>query len=298
MKKKTELRETSGKSLVIITGMSGSGKHTAFKALEDLGFFCVDNLPTRLIPRLIQMTMASGGGIDKLAVVVDVRLGESDSEFKRLLQELEKLPFDSTVIFFDASDQELARRYSETRRTHPLARNTSLLEGVQEERKKLSVIRSLADRVIDTSEFSVHDLRKLIYKHFRERSSIEDALYITLVSFGFKHGIPFNSDMLFDVRFLPNPNFEPFLKEKTGSDPEVVDFLRKHPETEEIIGKISDMLEYLLPKYIQEGKSYFTVSIGCTGGRHRSVMIAEALEARLQGRGHRVNLIHRDEHLQ
>lgn len=275
--------------------MSGSGKHTVFKALEDLGYFCVDNIPTQLIPRLVQMTAASGGKIRKLAIVVDARLGESIDGFHRLFSQLKQAPFGSTIVFVDASDQVLARRYSETRRVHPLAHDRTLLEGVRSERQKLSNIRALADLVIDTSGFSVHDLRNLIYRSFQQRGS-HDTLRVSIVSFGFKHGLPYNADLVFDVRFLPNPHFVPELEALTGDDEAIVDFMRNHPETEEIIRRIDDMLEYLLPKYSLEGKTYLTIGIGCTGGKHRSVMVANELKRRLEENSYSPSLVHRDLH--
>jgi len=282
-------------SLVILTGMSGSGKHTAFKAFEDLGYFCVDNLPLSLISRLVEMSRASGGEIRQLAITIDIRVGESLTGFEDLFSEIKLLSNRSTVVSFDASNEVLARRYSETRRIHPLAHDQDLLEGIRLERKKLSGIRSMADRVVDTSEFSVHDLRNLICQNF-QLSGREDVLNVSLVSFGFKHGFSYNSELVFDVRFLPNPHFEPGLMEKTGNDAEVVAFMLKHPETEEILGKIHDMLEYLLPKYAREGKKYLTISVGCTGGRHRSVMVANELKKRLDQADRKVNLVHRDLH--
>jgi UPF0042 nucleotide-binding protein len=288
--------EHSGKYLLIITGLSGSGKTTAFKALEDLGFFCVDNLPTALIPRLIEMTIASGGKIDRVAIVVDARLGESAQDFKKLFSELKKLPFESTIVFFDASDEVLARRYSETRRIHPLARDGSLLDGVRAEKAQLADVRAMADMLIDTTDFSVHDLRNFIYDRFRFRSE-EAGLNVSVVSFGFKRGLPHNSDLVFDVRFLPNPNFIDELKDLTGNDPKIVEYMNGFPETEEMIDRMASMLEYLFPRYIREGKSYCTVAIGCTGGRHRSVMLSTELAGRLEKLGYEVNLIHRDVHL-
>jgi RNase adapter protein RapZ len=282
-------------SLVIITGMSGSGKHTAFKAFEDLGYFCVDNLPTPLVPRLIQMSKASGGKVGKLAIVIDVRLGVSLGGFERFFRQLKQLSSDTTTIFVDAADEILARRYGETRRVHPLAHDQSLVEGIREERIQLSGVRGLADLVIDTSDFSVHDLRNFIYENF-QKVSREDRLIVSLVSFGYKFGVPHNSDMVFDVRFLPNPYFVPRLKSKTGNDPPVADYVKKCRETEEILVKIHDMLEYLLPRFAQEGKKYLTVSIGCTGGKHRSVVMANELKQRLEKENHKVNLIHRDMH--
>ena len=280
-------------SLVIITGMSGSGKHTAFKAFEDLGYFCVDNLPTSLISRLIQMSDASGGKIQELAIVIDVRLVEPLEGFGKLFGEIRHLYTNAKIIFVDASTEVLARRYGETRRVHPLGQDKTLLEGIRAERKRLSRIRALADLVIDTSDFTVHDLRNFIYQNFQQPDK-EEVLNVSLVSFGFKNGIPHNSDLVFDMRFLPNPNFVPDLKEQTGNDPSVAEYMLQQPETEEILGRIHDMLEYLLPKYTREGKKYLTISIGCTGGRHRSVLVANELHKRLKKKGRKINLIHRD----
>ncbi len=282
-------------SLVIITGMSGSGKHTAFNAFEDLGYFCVDNLPTSLISRLLQMSDAAGGELQELAIVIDVRLGEPLEGFEQLFGEIRQSHTNAKIIFVDASTEILARRYGETRRLHPLAQDTTLLEGIRAERKRLSSVRTLVDLVIDTSDFSVHDLRDFIYQNF-QRTDQEEVLNVSLVSFGFKNGIPHNSELVFDVRFLPNPNFVPDLKEQTGNDPSVAKYMLKQPETGEILGRIHDMLEYLLPKYSREGKKYLTISIGCTGGRHRSVLIANELQKRLKKKGRKVNLIHRDLH--
>ncbi len=282
-------------SLVIITGMSGSGKHTAFNAFEDLGYFCVDNLPTSLISRLIQMSVAAGGELQEVAIVIDVRLGEPLEGFEKLFGEIRKSHAHAKIIFVDASTEVLARRYGETRRLHPLAQDTTLLEGIRAERRRLASVRTLADLVIDTSDFSVHDLRDFIYQNF-QRTDQEEVLNVSLVSFGFKNGIPHNSELVFDVRFLPNPYFVSALKEKTGNDPSVAQYMLKQPETGEILGRIYDMLEYLLPKYTREGKKYLTISIGCTGGRHRSVLVANELQKRLKKKGRKVNLIHRDLH--
>lgn len=282
-------------SLVIITGMSGSGKHTAFNAFEDLGYFCVDNLPTSLISRLIQMSDASGGELQELAIVIDVRLGEPLEGFEKLFGEIRQSHTHAKIIFVDASTEVLARRYGETRRLHPLAQETTLLEGIRAERRRLASVRTLADLVIDTSDFSVHDLRDFIYQNF-QRTDQEEVLNVSLVSFGFKNGIPHNSELVFDVRFLPNPYFVPALKEQTGNDPSVAQYMLKQPETGEILGRIHDMLEYLLPKYTREGKKYLTISIGCTGGRHRSVLVANELQKRLKKKGRKVHLIHRDLH--
>ena len=275
--------------------MSGSGKHTAFNAFEDLGYFCVDNLPTSLISRLIQMSVAAGGELQEVAIVIDVRLGEPLEGFEKLFGEIRQSHTYAKIIFVDASTEVLARRYGETRRLHPLAQDTTLLEGIRAERRRLSSVRTLADLVIDTSDFSVHDLRDFIYQNF-QRTDQEEVLNVSLVSFGFKNGIPHNSELVFDVRFLPNPYFVPALKEQTGNDPSVAQYMLKQPETVEILGRIHDMLEYLLPKYTREGKKYLTISIGCTGGRHRSVLVANELQKRLKKKGRKVNLIHRDLH--
>lgn len=280
------------KQIIVITGMSGSGKHTAFKAFEDLGFLCVDNLPTRLVPRLVEMTLASGGKIDRLAVVVDVRSGDTQQDFERLVGRLRRFPFQSQVLFFDAADTVLARRYSETRRLHPLARDGSLTDGFRRERTAMAGIRGLADWVIDTSEMSVHDLRRLIYDRFRDARP--GVLRVSVVSFGYKYGLPYNADLVFDVRFLPNPYFTPQLREKTGEDPGVVHFLMEAEETRETVDRLTDLLEFLLPRYQHEGKSYCTIAVGCTGGRHRSVVVAGELRRRLAERGYDVTLTHRD----
>lgn len=283
------------RSLVIITGMSGSGKHTAFKAFEDLGYFCVDNLPTQLIPRLVQMTDASGGKISKLAIVVDVRLGEPLSDLEKFFSKTKQVTSKATVIFVDASNEVLARRYSETRRVHPLAQKQTLLQGIQEERGRMAGVRAVANLVIDTRNFSVHDLRNFIYDKFRE-TSLEGTLNVSLVSFGFKYGLPHNSDLVFDVRFLPNPNFVSELKNQYGYNRAVVDYLYQFPDTLEFLRRILDMLEYLLPRYQSEGKKYLAISIGCTGGKHRSVMMASELKKLLEVEGRRISLIHRDLH--
>ncbi len=283
-------------SLVIISGMSGSGKHTAFQALEDLGYFCVDNLPISLIPRLVQMANASGGEISQLAVVVDVRLGQSISEFGQVFEDLKDAPFRSTILFIDASDEVLARRYSETRRVHPLAQSTNLLEGIRAEREQLADIRAVAEQVVDTSDFSVHDLKRFIHQRFRPAEGGGDSLRVSLVSFGYKNGLPSNADLVFDVRFLPNPHFEPQLRALTGNAPRVLRFMESHAETGETLDRIESMLEYLLPKYAREGKNYLTIAIGCTGGRHRSVMIANQLKERLKRGGRTVGVVHRDIH--
>lgn len=282
-------------SLVIIVGMSGSGKHTAFRVFEDLGYFCTNNLPIALIPHLVQISESSEKAIRKLAIVMDIRLSKDSSDLKCFVDEIKKFSEDGIVIFIDASDEILLRRYSETRRIHPISKDQPLLKCIQEERRSLSDIRGVADLIIDSTELSVHDLRKFIYKKFQKEMQINRPI-ISLISFGHKHGIPPNSDMVFDVRFLPNPNFIDQLKTKTGNEKAVADYVKKHKETDEILSRIHDMLEYLLPKFEQEGKKYLTVSIGCTGGRHRSVVVVNELKQRLEQKHSNIDLVHRDLH--
>jgi len=280
-------------SIVIITGMSGSGKHTAYKSFEDMGFFCVDNLPTALAPRLAQLAHASAGKITRLALVVDSRSVDGADGFEELCRRMKDFSDTCTVLFLEASDEVIARRYSETRRIHPMARSSSLIEGIVKERNELSHLREMANVVIDTSRLGVHELRRDIQERFGSESPVS-GINLSLISFGFKHGIPLNADLLFDVRFLPNPFFVDELKLKTGEDSEVVEYMVNFPETFEIIGKILDLLLYLLPRFAREGKSYCTVGIGCTGGRHRSVMVVNQLQRRLREEGYDPAVAHRD----
>lgn len=284
------------KSLVIITGMSGSGKHTAYKSFEDMGYFCVDNLPPALVPRLVQLAHASSGKITNMALVVDSRSGESSFELTELFSRLKEFARSCSVLFLEASDEVLARRYSETRRVHPMARDTSLIEGIKKERQELSSLREMADVIIETSRFGVHELRKDIQERYGMENRIS-GINLSLISFGFKNGIPLNADLLFDVRFLPNPFFIEELKSMTGEDPGVVDYMMNFPETSEIIGRILEMLMYLLPRFAREGKSYCTVAIGCTGGRHRSVMVVNELKGKLVCQGYNPVVTHRDSSL-
>ncbi|HSR67972.1 MAG TPA: RNase adapter RapZ [Acidobacteriota bacterium] len=282
-------------SLVLLTGMSGSGKHTAAQALEDLGFYCVDNLPVALVPQLVEMAQASGGAISRLAVVLDVRAPEPASEFEALAQRLKGSHTAVQVLFLDADNEVLARRFSVTRRRHPLTSETTLLEGIEEERRRMAGIREAADQVIDTSDFSVHQLRHLMHETFRD--PVRDGeLSLMLLSFGFKHGIPSNADLVFDVRFLPNPYFETELREMSGRDEPVKRFLDRASGSEETLNRLEDLLNFLIPQYQREGKSYLTVAVGCTGGRHRSVYLSEALTERLSDGRRRIKTVHRDIH--
>jgi UPF0042 nucleotide-binding protein len=281
--------------LVVLTGLSGSGKSQAIRALEDLGYFCVDNLPTVLIPTLAGLTLRAGSEIEKAAVVVDVRERALLKEFPGVFSRLRRLRgLNPSLIFLEASDASLVRRFSETRRPHPLRPEGSAAEGIREERRLLARIRRLADVVLDTSDMTVHELRQAFMAIARGSQGSRGPV-VTFLSFGFKHGLPLDADLVFDVRFLPNPHFVPRLRAKTGRDREVVRYVGQFPETREFLEKTSALLAFLLPQYANEGKSYVTVAIGCTGGRHRSVALAEALRrdlARLEGLRLRVH--HRD----
>ena len=278
-------------SVVIITGVSGSGMSSALKAFEDLGYFAIDNLPAQLIPIFVRLCDESRE-IDRTAFVVDVRSREFLSLFPRIHDELKQKGVNVTVLFLEADDEVLLRRYSETRRPHPLP-DQNVRHAIRQERELLSDIRDLADHVIDTSEHTVHTLRDVIKDHFAEKGGAHD-LNVTISSFGFRHGSPRGLDMLFDVRFLPNPHFTPELRPLTGLDPAVIEYLQSEGEVEDTIARFVDLLAYLLPRFRREGKSYLTVGVGCTGGRHRSVMVAEALNSRLIGLGYQSKVLHRD----
>jgi RNase adapter protein RapZ len=280
---------------VVLTGLSGSGKSQAIKALEDLGYFCVDNLPVALLPMLAELTLRAGSEIARAAVVVDVREGRMLEEFPKTYRQLQAIRnLEPVLIFLEAKEAALVRRFSETRRPHPLAPDRSAIEGIREERKAMGAIRRLADHVIDTSEMTVHELRHTFTGVASGRAPGAQ-LVVTVLSFGFKHGIPVDSDLLFDVRFLPNPHFVPNLRPHTGRDREVIRYLDKADATHDFLRHTLNLLRFLIPQYAAEGKSYLTIGIGCTGGRHRSVAIAEALKKGLGGiSGVRVRVKHRD----
>ena len=275
--------------LVIITGMSGSGKASVLKAFEDLGYYCVDNLPIELIPRFAEL--AQSGQIERTALVVDIREGRGLHGFPAILHSL-KRSIRTKVVFLEASDETLVRRFSETRRPHPLG-DLPVKAALADERRRLEPIRKLADMVIDTSKLNVHELRSHVIDRFRPEANDKN-IYISCVSFGYKQGVPEDSDLVFDVRFLPNPHFIPKLRPFTGRHPKVAKYIRSFPQTQEFINRIRDLLIYLLPHYIREGKSYLTISFGCTGGRHRSVMIAEEIKKQLAAAGYKVKVTHRD----
>ena len=277
--------------LVIVTGLSGSGKLSALKAFEDLGYYAVDNLPLDLVPQFADLVRQSAE-IERAALVVDVREGIRLERFPEILKRVRKtLP--TKVVYLEASEDALIRRFSETRRPHPMSRTETVLKSIRSERKRLEPIRNVADIILDTTKFNVHDLRAHINAQF-EREESDRNLTISSNSFGFKNGVPAEADLVFDVRFLPNPHFVPEFRKLTGRHPKVAKYIRGFPETAEFLDKTMDMLEFLLPHYIKEGKSYLTVAFGCTGGQHRSVFIAEEMKKRLIAAGYRVKTAHRD----
>lgn len=281
--------------IVIVTGVSGSGKSTATKALEDLGYFCIDNLPVVLLPKLLDLvTTGTSDEVQRLAIVVDAREGRFLDETPAALAQVRQEGHKLEVVYFDCADDALLRRFSETRRRHPLSPEGSVQEGIATERKMLSALRGLADQVIDTTRMNVHELRDAIATRFAGAEAGE-TLNVTLLSFGFRNGIPTASDLVFDVRFLPNPYFVEGLKAHPGTDPRVSQWVLERTQTQEFLARLESLLAFLLPQYRAEGKSYLTVSIGCTGGRHRSVALAEELAKRLADK-HRakVKVTHRD----
>jgi UPF0042 nucleotide-binding protein len=309
---KTAPARTGAKELVIITGISGSGKGSALKALEDLGYYAVDNLPLELLPNFAALVKGSGkhdaGGsrdtrldqglseIDKAVIVVDVREGPTLELLPTILLRVKKT-IHTSVVFLDASDAVLVRRYSETRRPHPLSRSEMVARSITSERQMLDEVRNLADFIVDTSGFNVHELRAYMQAKFGPQNvdgTLESQLLVSCLSFGFKNGVPLEADLVFDVRFLPNPHFVPEFRKLTGQDPKVAQYVRNFPQTEEFLGKVTEMLLFLLPHYIKEGKSYLTIAFGCTGGQHRSVMMAEEMARRIGGAGFRVKAVHRD----
>jgi len=280
--------------LVMITGLSGSGKSIVAKCFEDLGYYTVDNLPLPLLRRFLYDPLEHVRGVDRIAVVTDVRAPGFAEEFPRLLGEMDRDEVEVTLLFLEASDEVLVRRFSETRRPHPLATDAPVIEGIRRERELLAPLRERADMVFDTSQWSVHEIRNQVYREFASHPGEEPGMVLSLVSFGFKHGIPQGTDLLFDVRYLSNPHFVPGLREQTGQDAAVLEYLRKQPDFEEIVDRLTDLLEHLLPRYRRENRSYLSVAVGCTGGRHRSVAVCERLKTELEERGWPARLIHRD----
>lgn len=287
------LTESGGPQVVILTGVSGSGKSTALRAMEDAGFYCVDNLPIVFLEKLLELSGHTAGEVSRMALVVDAREGRFLAEAPRIIQELREKGADVEVIFLDASDESLVRRYSETRRRHPLAgEGGTVPDGIATERRTLAAIKAIADEVIDTTPLNVHELKRLVTRRFV--TGEEARLGVTVVSFGFRFGIPTHADLVLDVRFLPNPFFIPELKPFPGTDRRVADFVLGQPDAAAFLDKLTELLAFLLPRYRSEGKSYLTIAIGCTGGKHRSVAVAGALSARLEASGQPVRLWHRD----
>ena len=279
------------KELVIVTGISGAGKASALKAFEDLGYHCVDNLPLELLPDFADL-VSNSGEVERAAIVVDVREGATLDRLPQVLKSVKTL-LHTRVIYLDAQDAVLVRRYSETRRPHPLGRTETVWRSIVEERQLLDPIRNVADTLVDTSNFNVHQLRADILARFGHDEKSK-RLLVSCLSFGFKNGVPLDADMVFDVRFLPNPHFVPEFRKKTGLDPKVAAYIRGFPQTREFLDRVTKLMLYLLPHYVEEGKSYLTVAFGCTGGQHRSVMMAEDIGKRLKKAGYHVKALHRD----
>ena len=280
--------------LVIVTGMSGSGKGTVLRTFEDLGFFCIDNLPISLIHKFIEGIHVAGGGVSNTALVIDVRAGQKLLDLEKELTVLKKHSFNLFVLYLEARDEVLVRRFSETRRPHPLSDDRDLRSAIRMERRRLRKLREISDVTIDTSDCTVHEIKTVVMDQFRKhaRSSM---IKVSLLSFGYKNGLPLEADLVFDARFLPNPYFVPRIKALSGRDRAVVRYLRSFPETKEFVKRLGDLLKYLLPHYVQEGKSYLTIAVGCTGGRHRSVFVVEELAKMLKSRNRTIHIRHRDE---
>ncbi|PYU20310.1 MAG: RNase adapter RapZ [Acidobacteria bacterium] len=282
---------SDGRQLVILTGLSGSGKSTVLKTFEDLGYYCVDNLPVELIPTFSELNFYGNSEVERAALLVDAREGDQIERLPALYKQISR-EVPASLVFIEASDEALLRRFSETRRPHPLGQDRPVREVLSRERRLMAPIRKLADVVIDTTRFNVHELRQFIVNRFQSRS--KRPLMVSLVSFGYRYGVPPDSDLVFDVRFLPNPHFVPRLRKLSGRNPKVARYIRSFPQTGEFLRRIESLLTYLIPHYIREGKSYLTIAFGCTGGRHRSVMLAEAVRRVLGARGYTTKVVHRD----
>ncbi len=280
---------------VIVTGMSGAGKSTALKMLEDMGYFCVDNLPVPLIPKLAELLTVSGSEVQKAALGVDIRSGQSFGELERMLEELDAMSMKYEILYLESSDNVLVKRYKETRRFHPLSGSSGRVdEGIKRERERLGFLKKKADYLVDTSHMLTRELRQELNKIFVENKEFKN-LYITVLSFGFKYGIPSDADLVFDVRFLPNPYYVDELRPMSGNDPEVWDYVMSNEKAGEFLDKLTDLLEFLIPNYIIEGKTQLVIGIGCTGGKHRSVTLANALFARIsQAESYGIRIEHRD----
>jgi UPF0042 nucleotide-binding protein len=281
------------KKIIIITGLSGSGKSTAIDALEDAGFFCIDNLPVILLPKFLEFRAETGSEITKLALVMDLREEEFIQRYPDIFTKLRQQGYLFEILFLEASTEALLRRYSQTRRKHPLSEAKSLLEGIQAERKELKDLREIADLIIDTSNYNVHELKEIILNHVLKAVPAK-RMKIYLLSFGFKYGIPHDADLVIDVRFLPNPHFVQELRNLDGTSPKVKEFMDRWKETHIFLKKYLDLLNYLIPHYEKEGKSSLTIAVGCTAGTHRSVSIADAIYRELKKTTNLITLTHRD----
>jgi UPF0042 nucleotide-binding protein len=291
VKSRQKSPKASKKELVILTGISGAGKASALKSFEDLGYQAVDNLPLELMPEFAGL-VAKSKDIERAAIVVDVREGHALDSLPEIVKRIKRV-LPTRVVFLDAQDQVLVRRYSETRRPHPLRRSETVLRSIVEERQLLDPVRNVADTLIDTSRFNVHELRSEIQKRFGHQDQSQNLL-VSCLSFGFKNGVPLDADLVFDIRFLPNPHFVPEFRDMTGLDPKVAAYVKGFPQTNEFLAKVTDLMLFLMPHYVKEGKSYLTVAFGCTGGQHRSVMMAEEMTRRLTKAGYQAKTAHRD----
>jgi RNase adapter protein RapZ len=290
-KSNSRTARNQGRQLVILTGLSGSGKSTVLKAFEDMGYYCVDNLPVELIPIFAELHAGGEGDLQRAALLVDAREGLQLEKLPGLLKHLRR-DHPIFLVYIEAHEDALLRRYSETRRPHPLGKDFSVRESLHHEQVLMEPIRKLADVVIDTSQFNVHELRHFVNKRFKSES--ERPLLVSLVSFGYKFGVPTDADLIFDVRFLPNPHFVPKLRPFTGKDGKVRRYIESFPQTGEFLRRMQGLLTFLIPHYIDEGKSYLTIAFGCTGGRHRSVMMAEWMRRALEKKGFATRVVHRD----
>lgn len=279
---------------IIVTGLSGAGKSEATNALEDMGYFCVDNLPPKLIKKFAEVCKQSQGSIDKVALVMDIRGGIFFDDLFESLSELSKEQFQYEILFLDTSDEVLVKRFKEKRRSHPLAPGGRVITGIELERQKLRDVKDKADVIIDTSKYAIKDLREEMARKFGDKEMPEKQMAITILSFGFKYGIPVDSDLVFDVRFIPNPFYIPELKPFSGNDEPVKNYVMEQTETQTFLQKVNDMFEFLIPNYQKEGKRQLIISIGCTGGRHRSVAIANSIYETLRANNHDVYIEHRD----
>lgn len=293
LRRRARKRPAEGVRFLIITGLSGAGKSHAMRVFEDLNFFVVDNLPPQLLPKFADLCLHSDGKVRRVAVVIDIRGGEFFDDLFNALGQLEELRVAYQILFLDAADDVLVRRFKETRRKHPLAQGRTILQGIRAERRRLEGVKERADKIIDTSTMSVRDLREEIIATY-VRGERAGALEVSIISFGYKYGLPMDADLVFDVRFLPNPHYQPALRPLPGASPPVRSFVLGQKETQAFLQHLFEMVDYLLPQFVQEGKSHLSIAIGCTGGKHRSVVLADELSAHLQSRDYKVRVRHRD----